>query len=336
MSETNVETPEVDTQSLADALSAEFDKAEQPESPVEQPEKVEEPEASEAEDEETEIADEDEQEAEEAPAIETPEALNAAQKEAFAAIPDEAKKIVSELYDSMKADYTRKTQGLADQGRLATEFQQTVQPYEALIRAEGGTPIGAVKDLLNTAYLLRQGTPQQKLSLIAQTAQQFGVDLSQLSQGYDPNSTVAQLQNELHGLKQTLNQYTTSQTQAVESQAIETIQGFQSAVGDDGNPLHPYFEDVKIEMGALLEKGSAKDLEEAYDMAVNANPRTRAILRENEGKATQLRLARERKEKAAKAKKAEGLPSGKPGASASKPKTLAEELSEQWDRSEGA
>jgi len=119
MSETNVEVPEEvtpESQSLADALSAEFDKAEQAEAPVEQPVDVEEPEGADesTEEEEPEIADEDEQEAEEAPAIETPEALNAAQKEAFAAIPDEAKKIVAELYDSMKADYTRKTQGLAD------------------------------------------------------------------------------------------------------------------------------------------------------------------------------------------------------------------------------
>ena len=42
------------------------------------------------------------------------------------------------------------------------------------------------------------------------------------------------------------------------------------------DPAHPYFDDVANDITALLRGGGAKDLADAYDKAVWANPVTRA------------------------------------------------------------
>jgi len=61
---------------------------------------------------------------------------------------------------------------------VGRKIKEIAAPYEAIIRSEGGTVEGAFKDLLNTSYILRAGSPQQKAQAVMQAIQQFGVDLS--------------------------------------------------------------------------------------------------------------------------------------------------------------
>ena len=68
----------------------------------------------------------------------------------------------------------------ADARRLQQEFSQTIQPYLGFIVAENSTPLKAVDQMMRTAAVLRVGTAQQKVQLVAQTIKQFGVDLEQL------------------------------------------------------------------------------------------------------------------------------------------------------------
>jgi hypothetical protein len=52
---------------------------------------------------------------------------------------------------------------------------ETVRPYEAQIRAAGGSPQQYVGTLLQTAHALSYGHPQQKASIVAGLAMQFGI-----------------------------------------------------------------------------------------------------------------------------------------------------------------
>lgn len=199
--------------------------------------------------------------------------------------------------------------------QLARRFTETVSPYVAMIRSEGGEPIKAVAELLNTAYKLRTASPQEKGRLLWQTAQQFGADMRQtMQQGqpvFDPrlhevNQRLASLQGELKK-QQSLQQ---QQEQEGIKRLIETF-----AADKD---TYPYFNDVREDMAALLQGGRAADLQEAYDKAVYANPDIRSALLaaktvEDEGK----RVA-DQKAKAEKAKKAGSSVRGGPGMTAAK------------------
>lgn len=181
--------------------------------------------------------------------------------------------------------------------RLGREFKNAVAPYEAQIRAEGATPVQAVESLLNTAYILRNGTPEQKKALIINTAKQYNIDLgaAHVEQEYvDP--TIAQLQQEIAQLKRVADpDYIRSTlTKEIESTKIQSdIAAFAS------DPAHVHFETVKPLMASILGSGQAKDLKEAYDMACMANPTIRSTLEaaknaELEAKRKQENLAKKR------------------------------------------
>lgn len=163
-----------------------------------------------------------------------------------------------------------------EQYRETAQFGQQVykaiQPYEATIRSEGLTPDQAIASLFAVEHTLRHGTPQQKQAQIATLVQAYNVDVSSLfadGDGADPvDPKVRALEDQIARLEQQQQSWF-AQIQQTEQ---NTIQGQIDAFARE----HEYFEQVKPEVAALLQAGVAKDLSEAYDMAIFANPQIRA------------------------------------------------------------
>lgn len=181
--------------------------------------------------------------------------------------------------------------------RLGREIKNIIAPYEAQIRAEGATPAQAVESLLNTAYILRSGTPEQKKALILNTAKQYGVDLGSLQQEEEyVDPTIAQLKAQVEELKRLAdpNYIKSTLTREMESTKIQSdIAAFAS------DPANVHFETVKPLMASILNAGQARDLKEAYDMACMANPTIRSTLEaakaaEQEAKRKQEVMAKKR------------------------------------------
>ena len=59
-------------------------------------------------------------------------------------------------------------------------FNQVVEPYRALIEAEGGEPLAAFHDYLKAATLLRTGAPNDRAAFVAALVQRYGVPLDAL------------------------------------------------------------------------------------------------------------------------------------------------------------
>lgn len=184
---------------------------------------------------------------------------------------------------------------------LSKEVQQAInEDYANVSKTQGElqTLKSAIGDDRLRKYALTFGDTAQGLKQLFQIsdfaeqkpeafvlwyAQQRGIDLSRLvqggGQGQQPNDQplhplqqeVVQLRNELQQFRQQQNQ---GQTQALQSE----IDRFAS------DPTHPYFNDVRPEMAALMNQGSAKTLGEAYEMAVWAKPNIRTSLIEAERK----------------------------------------------------
>lgn len=69
-------------------------------------------------------------------------------------------------------------------------------------------------------------------------------------------------------------------------------QQLQSTINQFGaDPKHPFFNDVRVHMGQLIQAGTAKTMDEAYEQATWANPAIRAHLLEVEREATQTAQA---------------------------------------------
>lgn len=170
-----------------------------------------------------------------------------------------------------EADVHKGFTKMDEERAFAKEVQKAVQPYEAVIRAAGSTVPQAIQSVLNTAYILRTADPATKARALAQVAQEYGVDLSQLSQSpQDPALTATQ--QRLAQLETQLRQQTQSQQEAAQSEVLSAIQAFSQ------DPKHPHFQAVQAHMGALMQAQEAKTMDEAYDMAIWARPDLRATL----------------------------------------------------------
>ena len=203
--------------------------------------------------------------------IEPPASLTPAMKAKWKDLPEEAR----QEWSKREADMTKLMTSSDSELRLGREMKDVVTPYLPIIQAEGGTPVSAVKDLLNTAYILRTGTPQAKAQLLRQVAQQYGVDLGQPAEQESTDPTIADLQRQIAQLTQAANpQALQAQLQAhLENERIlNEVKSFSS------DPANKHYEQVKAAMAPLLGNGVAKDMKEAYDMACWASPAVRSTL----------------------------------------------------------
>ena len=213
-----------------------------------------------------------------APAAETvkaPDAWSPAAKAKFAALDPEVQAEIARREAEVHKGFTKQD----EHRNLGKSFADAVNPYLPIIKAEGGNPITAVQDLLQTAYTLRTGTPQAKEALLLGVAKQYGIDLNsvftrlysgQPAAQVDP--TVQALQQQVQQLQQVIQGGQQQQESQEQAQLHQTIEGFAS------DPKNVYFSNVKAEMAALLRNGTATDLQGAYDMACWARPDIRVLL----------------------------------------------------------
>lgn len=217
-----------------------------------------------------------EPEAQDVPPIEPPTSWKAEDKEKFKSLPRDVQETIKAREDEVHKGFTK----LDEERNLGKQIKEVVTPYMAIIQAEGGTPVTAVRDLLNTAYLLRTAPAHQKTELVKQICQTYGVDMSAISaqshqaQAYqDP--TISQLQQELAQVKQFANpEFLQKQLQEKmeNDRVMAEVEAFAS------NPEHIHYQQVKPIMAGLLSNGAAKDMKEAYDMACHADPHIRSTI----------------------------------------------------------
>lgn len=182
-----------------------------------------------------------------------------------------------------------------------------IRPYEAMIRAAGTNPQSAIRDFFNTAYLLKSGTPESKVDVLLNIAQEYGVDLSLLPGVQEKRESgtpivapeVRQLEQRISQLQGNLEQQQAQQQQARDQEeraAYEEVQREMAAFA----AKNPHYEAVKLDMAALIESGRANDPQDAYDKATWANPEVRTKLLAEQQEAQRKQAA----EKAAAARKA--------------------------------
>jgi hypothetical protein len=216
-----------------------------------------------------------------------------------------------------ETDYFKGYEQIKPNAALGKTIDEIVKPYQQMIAAEGGTTETAVRNLFQTAAILRNGTQEQKLSLFSNLARQYSVDIGRLFQQPGQQQQFQQaapIPPEMTALSQQIQQMYGAMTQQQQQQKQVEFTNLQGAAdkwlseSKNGKPLRPYFANVENEViskvGAIRagnpQWSIEKVLQEAYDRAVWENPDTRAaLLAEQEAAKKQteenLRKAREAK-----------------------------------------
>lgn len=173
-----------------------------------------------------------------------------------------------------------------------------VQPYMQIFQAQGVDPMQQVSDLMRAHVALATGTPEQKQQFFQHLAKEYGVDLGTEAPYIDPQ--VAGLQKQLADLQSRLNGREQHEANEARSKLQAEIDSFAS------DPAHQYFDEVANDIAGLLRSGAAKDLKNAYEKAIWANPITRAKEQARLTADADAKAKAEAAEKAKQARKATG------------------------------
>ena len=212
------------------------------------------------------------------PRVDMPKSLRLELKDHWEKAPPE----LQQAFAQRDADYEKGITGYKTRDAEARAITEQFAPYEWILRNEGSTPAQAIAPLLQTAALLRTGTPAQKSQAVAHMIQQFQIPLDQISAHFGGNAPVQQDShyNDLAQQVQQLTQHITQQQyqaqKSNENRALSVIQQFA------GDPANMHFEAVSDRMLQLLQApqvlGDTSQMSEreklqlAYDTAVRLDP----------------------------------------------------------------
>lgn len=212
-----------------------------------------------------------------------------------------------------EGDFLKGQSNLLPDAHLGQSMRQVIDPYRMLIDAEGGTPERAVGQLLQTASILRMGTPAQKTQLLFQIAQQYGVEMPN-SGTPEPNLGTEQPQRDPR--VDQLFQYLQTQEQGRQAQQQQELEGVAGAwiaeTDAAGKPLRPYLDDVMAGMNVRVPQIRGSDpslshkevLQKAYEQETWAHPEIRSILFKEQSEQLEAKNRAENQERVNLAKKA--------------------------------
>jgi len=153
-------------------------------------------------------------------------------------------------------------QPLMEKARIADQFNEVLNPYMETIRGLGMDAPKAVKALMEADHALRYSDPQQKQQLFMRLAQQYGVNLGDMSQlpqqMVDPN--ISALQQELNRVRGEVLSWKEQQEQVQNQSLLSEIDSFAMRA--------EHFEEARPTMISLLQSGVATTLEDAYEKAL--------------------------------------------------------------------
>ena len=216
------------------------------------------------------------------PAIEAPQSLPDDVKKAWATFPPEVQAGIARRENEAHEKITADGQRI----KALSSFEEALAPFQARLQQVQAPPAEYVRRLAAADQMLASD-PVRGLQEVARL---YGIDLRQAVTGQpDPSSA---LHSKIHELETRLSEREKADEQARINDAYKRIENFKKD--------RPYFEEAADMMEKLIRSGAAKDLDDAYDMAINAHPEIRAK-RDAEAKAeAEKKAAEEAKAKLAK------------------------------------
>lgn len=161
-----------------------------------------------------------------------------------------------------ESDYAKGVSTYKNQWDSVAPLVQAIEPFRPILQQHNVDPAQWISNLGRAHSTLALGTPEQKMQMFYQLANDYGVPIGEMTgQGSDPQfSMLAQKLNQIE------NQWSSFQNmqQQTEQQVLQSeIQSFKDA--------NPHFDDVRDQMAGLLQAGMADDLQSAYDKAIRLN-----------------------------------------------------------------
>ncbi len=284
-----------------------------------------------------------------APKVEAPKHWKIQDREEFLAAPPKTQQWILRREQERERDYTQRVQALQPHAKLA-ETAGKWAGYLQQIGADGPTAFNA---LLTAEARLRMGTPAEKQAALQKLAKDYGIPLEQAAQPVEQqyvDPQVQSLQQVVARQNQTLAQLTQQQQMAqraaqerMQQSIVNQISSFADERDANGNPVHPFFEDVADDMAILVQAeraaGRSPDLKTLYDKAVWSNQALRQRILDEQREAAVERAKQAAQTRVANAQQAAVSVSGSPSGTGNSPprhKNVSEAVNWAWEQASRA
>lgn len=264
-------------------------------------------------------------------------------KAMFRELPAPAKRFVLDRVKSLEADYTRKTQAIAQLKREYEPVDKLFEPHRARMQQAGWTPAKLIEAWSNVERRLMEG---DGANVVAGLIRGYKVDLGQVAQALGlrprggtaesgveqpprPDAPPAQVPSPVEERLQRIQDRLDAQERerldglrrwqtGEETRVMNQIEEFKTATDDHGELLHPHFDELEDAMTLLANQARAArkpvpSLEALYEAALWADPSTRQATLAARDRAQREKDAEEARAKAARARKAGSSVTGSPG-----------------------
>jgi hypothetical protein len=213
-------------------------------------------------------------------------------------------------------DMFRGIESYKQDAHFGKSFQQVLAPYTQIMQQHNIDPLQQVSGLLQAHMTLATGSPEQKIALFEQLAADYGVDLTAAA-GEAPyiDPAVKSLREQLASVQSIQQEWQRQQATAKQNEMMQTVAAFAQ------KPENVYFNELADDIAVLLKSGVSKNLQEAYDKALWANPVTRSkeLARVEATKKTEADAAAKQKALKARSAMAANVRSSAKNASAAAP-----------------
>lgn len=196
--------------------------------------------------------------------LDAPKSYKKEYQETFKDLPQDWRKY---LIDREK----QAEKGFSDFGNKLNAYKYIDEAFNSRQERLKAMGINSAREYNDYLYQIDDALTNNKEATIKLLADAYEVDLS----GQEDNSANSKIEQQILQLQQAFNlqqQYINEQKDYAAQTAVKE---FMSAKTEDGSLKHPYFEDVKAEMKALLANGLSTDLSDAYNKAIYMNESVR-------------------------------------------------------------
>ena len=178
-------------------------------------------------------------------------------------------KLLTQEAERRENDFHKGVSEFKTHSERAKAYDQAIAPFQQHLQKLGVDAPTAITALMKADYTLRNSDPMTKAQYFRQLAQEYGIDLNMEVPQVDPQTHF--LMSQLNELRQQQQLWQNQFHQQEQARANQELTQFAQAD-------KPHFDAVRNDMADLLETGKAKDLQEAYDMAVWMRPDIRQTL----------------------------------------------------------
>lgn len=209
-------------------------------------------------------------------------------------------------------DFFKGIEGYKADASVGKQLSQVIAPFKPILDQHGIDPMQEIAGLMQAHHTLALGTPQQRVQMFKQLLGNYNIKIEDLTGTAADAPYIAPEVEDLRSRTERLESTLNAQQQAQLQQQQERVRSEILAFSND--PANIYFKELAQDMSVLIKSGVVKNLQEAYDKALWANPavREKELLRQQQEREKAAETERLNRLKAAKkAEAARPTPTGR-------------------------